>query len=449
MLRLASLLVSLATALSDGFAANLPFAFIQSELLHIPPAGHQAVFAATQCCPPGEMMAICCSINSNPDLRKRVIVKPFAAAGKSSKLGYYIMFDVPTSLLGLPAASSFILNPVAKDKSLVRDMLAYNISDALGMRACKTRVLELFLGKHARPRYPHDYRGIYVLEEAVVAGETLPIGLKHNASQQANGFLLQVDSGGAQTGGEIKLSSSGIVLQSLYPVQLQSSSKLWLTLLLDKLEGAIFRLQQSALGVSGSKGVAKPADQWWMKQLHMHSCIDYFLLSELSNGIHSYGAKADVWFAEGQLHFGPPKDFTIAFGNAKERGGKATTGWRYKIDVLSDQEGKAGLGVWYEHLLRSQEFRESVCCRWYAMRGDTGLLNDENVAKFVDTFQGELLAGGGAMRELLQWRQKELGAADGGPADVYKSMVSKVRRNQTESYLCVCKIRCRVCNIPL
>jgi hypothetical protein len=305
MLRLVSLLASLATASSGGFAANLPFAFIQSESMIIPSSGTNAYFSSTECCQTNEVMAVCCSLNSGFDLTARSRVTPFAstAEGKSSKAGYQIYFETPTSVLGLPSATSFILNPVSKDKSLLRDALAYNISNALGMQASKTVVLELFAGKKNAPRYPHDYRGIYILEQVAAAHETLPIGLQRNLSQQANGFLLQVDRRANLKGDEIRLSDSGLVLQSVYPAKVHGGSKLWLTLLLDKLEGAIFKLQQNPWGGPVGAG-SKPEDEWWMNQLHLQSCIDYFLLSELSNGIHSYGIDALVWFANGQLHFG-------------------------------------------------------------------------------------------------------------------------------------------------
>ena len=79
--------------------------------------------------------------------------------------------DQHVHLLGMPKDSDWVLYAPYPDKSLMRDVIAYELSNKMGHYASRTRYVEVFLNDTARPLNRTNYVGIYVLEEKVKRGE--------------------------------------------------------------------------------------------------------------------------------------------------------------------------------------------------------------------------------------------------------------------------------------
>ena len=71
------------------------------------------------------------------------------------------------SLLGLPADSDWVLYAPYPDRTLLRDVLAYELSRRLGHYASHTRFVEVFLHDSTNHLSRAHYAGVYVLEEKV------------------------------------------------------------------------------------------------------------------------------------------------------------------------------------------------------------------------------------------------------------------------------------------
>ena len=82
-------------------------------------------------------------------------------------------FDEPVhaSLLGQPSDADWVLYAPYLDKSLVRDVLAYEISNRMGHYASRTRFVEVFLNDTTNRLSRAHYVGVYVLEEKVKRSE--------------------------------------------------------------------------------------------------------------------------------------------------------------------------------------------------------------------------------------------------------------------------------------
>jgi len=76
-----------------------------------------------------------------------------------------------TSLLGLPKDADWVLYAPFPDKTLMRDALAYELSNAIGRWAPRTRYVELFVNESGGPISRRDYLGVYVLEERIKIGK--------------------------------------------------------------------------------------------------------------------------------------------------------------------------------------------------------------------------------------------------------------------------------------
>lgn len=75
--------------------------------------------------------------------------------------------DRAVSLLGLPKDEDYVLYAPYPDKTLMRDVLAYELGAGTGRWAPRTRFLEVFLTDGNGKLSKEDYVGVYVLEERI------------------------------------------------------------------------------------------------------------------------------------------------------------------------------------------------------------------------------------------------------------------------------------------
>lgn len=71
------------------------------------------------------------------------------------------------SILGLPKESDWVLYGPYPDKTLMRDVLAYDLSNAIGRWAPRAKYVEVFLCEAGVRLSRRDYLGVYVFEERV------------------------------------------------------------------------------------------------------------------------------------------------------------------------------------------------------------------------------------------------------------------------------------------
>lgn len=75
------------------------------------------------------------------------------------------------AILGFPKDSDWILYAPYPDKTLMRDVLGYELSNLLGQYAPRTRFVEVFVNESGRKLSLRDYVGVYVFEEKIKRGK--------------------------------------------------------------------------------------------------------------------------------------------------------------------------------------------------------------------------------------------------------------------------------------
>jgi hypothetical protein len=75
--------------------------------------------------------------------------------------------ETDVSLLGMPPESDWVLYAPYPDKTLMRDVMAYELSTRLGHYAARTRFVEVFVDDSITKLTRAHYVGLYVLEEKV------------------------------------------------------------------------------------------------------------------------------------------------------------------------------------------------------------------------------------------------------------------------------------------
>lgn len=74
------------------------------------------------------------------------------------------------SILGFPADNDWVLYAPYPDKTLLRDVLTYDLSRQMGHYASRTKFVELFLNQVGGRMGRRHYMGVYVLEEKIKRG---------------------------------------------------------------------------------------------------------------------------------------------------------------------------------------------------------------------------------------------------------------------------------------
>lgn len=115
--------------------------------------------------------------------------------------------EAKVPLLGMPADSDWVLYAPYPDKTLMRDVLAYELSNKLGHYAPRTRFVEVFINDTTNKLARANYAGVYVLEEKIkIARDRVALhklSAKDNAEPNiTGGYLFKKDHLEKAGGGE-------------------------------------------------------------------------------------------------------------------------------------------------------------------------------------------------------------------------------------------------------
>ncbi|MHC1765600.1 MAG: CotH kinase family protein [Verrucomicrobiia bacterium] len=291
---------------------------------------------------------------------------------------------IDTSILGFPADSDWVLYAPYPDKTLMRDVLAYELSNKMGRWAARTRFVEVFLNRQANKLAKRDYMGVYVFEEKVkrakhrvnihkltkdddsepeITGGYL-IERDHTTPPMDGGFAYDIERG-FRTG-------RGMHLFYVDPKEseITSAQKKWLTQYLNRFEKALY----------GSN--FKDPDEGYAKYLDVDSFIDQFWIVEMSKNIDGFRYSCYMFKDRGdKLRLEPIWDWNLSFGNANYHQGWMTDNWYWRL--LRENEVS-----WYRRLSQDPEFMQRVIDRWTELRAT--FFAPDYLAGRIDAMAAEL-----------------------------------------------------------
>jgi hypothetical protein len=296
---------------------------------------------------------------------------------------------VKSSLLGLPSDSDWVLYAPYVDKTLLRDVLGYELSNQMGRYAPRTRFVEVFLRRSAGPlSYRMDYQGVYVLVEKVKRGKERvnieKLGTNDLTEPNiAGGYLLKRDhgaSGGGRGGGSPRQSNDGVGFVTprglhLFHVEpeeeeMPAAQRQWIARHFAEFERALH----------GSK-FADPKEGY-AKYLDVDAFIDLFWHAELTKNVDAFRYSAYVHKPRhGKITVGPAWDWNLSFGNADYYDAYETSGWYY--ENLRDTEIS-----WIYRLRQDPEFMQRAMDRWAELR--RGPFATDKMMARVDELRAQL-----------------------------------------------------------
>lgn len=285
------------------------------------------------------------------------------------------------SLFDWPSDNDWILYAPYTDKTLMRNVLTYQLGNEMGRWAPRTQFCEVILNG--------NYIGVYVLMERIKTnpGRVNIDQLNFSDTLDNNltgGYIVKVDK---TTAGGVIAWTSPYTCQApgTGPIQYQ---------LHDPTIDTIHPLQKAYIQdyitdwevALKSPGFTDPINGY-KAYIDVASFIDYFLLTELSKNVDGYRISTFLHkqrFSEGgKLVAGPLWDYNIAWGNANYCQGGNTTGWEINFNSICGGSGALQNPFWWNRLLDDPLYANDVNCRWAALRQST--LSDAALFQFIDS----------------------------------------------------------------
>jgi CotH protein len=229
--------------------------------------------------------------------------------------------DGDAAPLGLPADDDWILYAAYNDRTLIRNVLAYDTARRMGRYAARTRFVELRLNGR--------YHGVYVLMEKLELGRV------------RGDFLLEMTSPGQALRKDPSFRTP------------RGRPVVWADPERDDLP------RGRALAIRDRVARAERAlygGGAWRRHLHAGAAVDYLLVQELFKNQDAMEASTFMTGARGRLRLGPVWDFDFSSGNSKRAPSRFLHGWM------------AAERPWAERLYADRGFRRQMARRWAQLR---------------------------------------------------------------------------------
>jgi hypothetical protein len=274
--------------------------------------------------------------------------------------------NLNVSLLGLPAENDWVLYAPYDDKSLMRNVLAYDLSRRIGRYASRCVFCELVLN--------NDYRGVYVLMEKIKRDKNRVAISSLKNDDLTGGYLFKVDKySGENNAGWVSLfppHPAALLWQRtdyLYhdpdPDEISDAQKQYLQDYMSQWERMMY-----------DRAFNDPVDPYY-NTIDAASFVDYVLLTEVCKNVDGY--RLSLFLTKerqdkgGRLAAGPIWDFNIAFGNADYYNGLLAEGWMLGFLTTNRSfmyEDKWQPPFWWKKLLDDPWFGRQVQARWQELR---------------------------------------------------------------------------------
>jgi hypothetical protein len=291
--------------------------------------------------------------------------------------------NLDVSILGMPADNDWILYAPYTDKSMLRNLISFEMTRRTGHYCTRMRFVEVVIN--------NDYKGVYIWEEKIKKGENrVDIGTlkpdEISGDDLTGGYILNVDKidwdfdygddGWKSDPSPAYPNAMDITFQFYYPAadeivaQQRTYIKNWVTLAENKLCGTYFK--DPLIG--------------YMRYLDVPSFIDYMLICEISKEVDKY--RYSTYFYKekdsdgGKLHAGPAWDFNLGYGNVDYWApGVDFTGWLYPMVEPVDWS----IMFWWKRLMEDPYFCNLAKTRYHQLRETK--LSDNYLQSVIDSAQ--------------------------------------------------------------
>jgi hypothetical protein len=301
--------------------------------------------------------------------------------------------DSEQPLLGLPSHSDWVLSdPVYYDRSLLRNAVAFALSNRIGRYAPRTRFAEVFMVDDDGDVRAENFLGFFTLIEKIdrdperVNVSRLPASAA-SLPAMTGGFMVRIDKGAAD------FSAAGRWLQFVYPDP-EDMSLPERRPQLDYIRAFIDGFGQAA---SAANFRHPSTGQHYSEFIDVDAWIDHNIVNALTKNVD--GLRFSAYFHKergGRLAAGPVWDFDRSLGTPYDLRATEPEEWNQTWNA-SDYFNEG----WWRLLFRDPDFRSRYRARF------TALLNREFSADSLDRIVDGLASqvGDAADRNFRRWTQ--------------------------------------------
>ncbi len=283
---------------------------------------------------------------------------------------------IDQALFGLPEESDWILYAPYTDKTLIRNFLAYTMSNNLGHWAAHCRYVEVVLN--------NVYVGVYIFMEKIkrdvgrvnisklgskdISGDALTGGYIFSIDKEADGWFSKYLTSGS--------NNPYIQFSHVYPKleDINQTQKDYIKSYVDSFENALY----GSSFQNPTIGFRRYADEG--------SFIDYFIVNEISRNVDGYRLSSyfhkDRNSINSKIIAGPVWDYDLAFRNADYCDGSNTAGWSYKFNTVCSGDYWQ-VPFWWDRFMQDTTFTSNLYCRWKETR--SSYLSNEYLKHAIDS----------------------------------------------------------------
>jgi len=284
-----------------------------------------------------------------------------------------------SAILGMPAEHDWVLLSNYNDRSLIRNQLAFHISEAMGQYAPRTHLCEVLIDS--------IYKGIYVFGEKIKRdGGRVDIAKlttdENTGDDLTGGYILQQnywDAWNSFQSNYSPIDHPGFDVHFVHeyprPDSITMQQRTYIAAYVDSLEEALYGPGYADTTVG------------YRKFLDVRSFIDYFLVNEVAR--NNDGFKKSVFFHKdknsngGRLKAGPVWDFDWAWKNLYGCSIFEATdgsGWAHHVNDCVTDNYSCG---WYLRLLQDSTFTSELRCTYEQYRAS--VLDTTNLFHYIDS----------------------------------------------------------------
>ncbi|MCP4975477.1 MAG: hypothetical protein GY931_04900 [Maribacter sp.] len=311
--------------------------------------------------------------------------------------------DLDVSVLGMPEEEDWILYAPYSDKSLIRNILIYDLSRDMDRYASRSQFVELNIN--------NTFQGVYVFMEKLKRDSNrIDINKlkddENSGEDLTGGYILKIDKTAGSNLGEGYNDQNSFT--SLYsPTNATIGQEI--NFLYEEPDAEDITIEQKTYisnYVSEFEDALASDDFMdpllgYATYIDSDSFIDFFLLNELSNNVDGYRLSTFMYKDKNEkLKLGPIWDFNLAFGNADYCSGGETNVWAYKFNERCPEDFWQ-VPFWWNRLLQDPEFVSQLKDRWNTLRA--GVLSNASIENKVDDYVTTLNKAGSIESNFNTW----------------------------------------------
>jgi len=289
--------------------------------------------------------------------------------------------NLDVSLLDMPSENDWILYAPYSDKSMLRNVMTFDMGHKMGEYCTRTKYCELVIN--------NDYKGVYVLMEKIKKDENrVDIGTlkpdEISGDDLTGGYIIKVDKldpdftygrdGWLSEPVPSYPNAMDIIFQYYYPDpdEIVAQQRAYISEFTSTAENKLI-----------STDFANP-ETGYLKYFDAASFVDFMLLNEITKEVDKYRYSTFFYKQKnsdgGKLYAGPAWDFNLGYGNVDYwEPGIDYNGWLY-TDVHSYDWS---IMFWWKRLMEDAYFRNLAKTRWVGLRQNQ--LSDVGIHSVIDS----------------------------------------------------------------